>query len=180
MTKAGMVNISDIAREAALEAIKIYKQQEKERTKRTRLHNTGLLLENYIGFLDHYEKIKFKASDIQEDLDQIESDIVELDDIIIQSIKRSKIRTKIMISQIETAMAMVQAKMKAKGEEEKCNVIRHMYMDRSKKDIRFNQRVKLVADELHCSESSVRRWNSEMLNELSVLLFGVDGLRLDV
>ncbi len=180
MAKSGMINVNEIAREAALEAIKIYKQQEKEKVRKTRLHNTGLLLENYLGFVDHYEKIKYRASDIQEELDEVELDMVKMDDIIIQSIKRSKIRTKIMINQIETTMAMIQAKMAAKGEEEKSKVVKLLYMDRSKRNIKFNQRVKIIAEEIHCSESSVRRWNSEMLNEFSVILFGVDGLRLDV
>ncbi len=180
MAKRGMYNVNDIAREAALEAIKIYKQQEKEKVRKTRLHNTGLLLENYLDFVAHYEQIKYKASDIQESLYIDEREMVDMDDVIIQSIKRSKIRTKIMISQIETAMAMVQSKMAAKGEEEKIKVIKLLYMDREKQNFKFNQRVQLIAEEIHCSESSVRRWNTEMLNEFAVLLFGVDGLRLDV
>lgn len=177
--KPGYMSINEVAKEAALEAFKIYKQQEKANMKKTRLHNTGLLLNHYIDFLDHYEQIKYKASDIQDDLSP-DIDKIELDDIMIYSIKRSKIRTMIMIRQIETAVALLKVKMKDKNQMEKYHVIEKLYMDRSKSKLEFNPRVNLVADELHCSDSSVRRWNSEMLNELSISLFGVDGLRLEL
>lgn len=178
--RSGYVNTRELAKEAALEALRQFRKEERQKVKKTRLHNTGLLMDHYIEFIDYYEKIKYRASDIEDDLDPIEAEMVSQDDIIIYSIKRSKIRTKIMINQIESAVSMVEAQMKAKGEEEKYKVIQMLYMDRDKKDIKFNQRVKLVADEIKCSESSVRRWNTEMLNELSEKLFGVDGLRLEL
>lgn len=178
--KSGYINSIELAKETAIEALKLYKKQERENIKKNKLHNTGLLLDHYFDFVDHYEKIKYKASDIIDELDPVEVDMVSQDDIIIYSIKRSKIRTKIMINQIETAVKMVQAQMKAKNEIEKYNVFVKLYMDRDKKDLRFNQRVKSVAEESNCGESSVRRWSSEILNELSIKIFGVDGLRLEI
>jgi Zn-dependent metalloprotease len=85
-----------------------------------------------------------------------------------------------MIRQIESAMELLKKDMKNKNETEKAAVIEKLYMDRSKKEYKYNQRVKVVAEELNCSESSVRRWANEMLTELSVKLFGVDGLRLEL
>jgi hypothetical protein len=110
----------------------------------------------------------------------VEGGIISQDHIIIYSIKGSKIRTKIMINQIDTAVKMVEAQMKAKNEIEKYNVFVKLYMDWQKNDIRFNQRVKVTPDENNCGESSVRRWSCEILNELSIKLFGVDGLRLEI
>jgi hypothetical protein len=187
--KSGYFNANDIAREAAKEAIKLYKQQERNDIKKNRLHNTGLLLNHYIDFLDHYELIKYKSSDIinefVDDLGLSDLGMNEQDEVYIYSIKRSKIRTKIMISQIEAAVCIVRADMKERNEIEKIKAFELLYMDRSKKNIKFNQKVKLVAEQMTaigmpCSDSSVRRWADEILNEVSVKLFGVDGLRLDI
>ena len=173
-------NTKESVREIAFEVLKLYKQEEKNNVKKARFRNTGLLLNHYIDFVDHYENIKYKASDIQNELDLIESKMIEIDDIYIQSIKRSKIRTKIIVHHIEAAIDMLKSKMKNKNEPEKYDIIERLYMDRNIIDMKFNARIKFVSDSCNCSESSARRWNSEMLNELSVLLFGVDGLRLEL
>ena len=49
--KNGMVNFSEIAKEAALEAIKIYRKQEKEKQRKSSLHNIGLLMSHYLDFI---------------------------------------------------------------------------------------------------------------------------------
>jgi len=55
-----------------------------------------------------------------------------------------------------------------------------LYFKKELKDLKFNSRVSKVAELLNCSESSVRRWNNEVLKKLSVMLFGVDGMRIDL
>ena len=70
--------------------------------------------------------------------------------------------------------------MKCKKEPEKYHVFEALYLDRRTKEMKFNIRIKLVAEAMFISESSARRWNTEMLNKLAVKLFGVDGLRLDI
>ena len=37
-----------------------------------------------------------------------------------------------------------------------------------------------IAEKLNCGVITVRRWVNEMINELSILLFGIDGLKLDM
>ncbi len=178
--KSGFLNAKELAKEAALEAIKTFKQQEKDQVKKRRLHNTGLLLENYLDFLDYYNSIKYKAEDIQDSLDPVEFDVVYIDDIFIDSIKRSKVRTMIIIKQIETAVEKIQEEMTVCNEVEKYNAVNYLYFKKELKDLKFNSRVSKVAELLNCSESSVRRWNNEVLKKLSVMLFGVDGMRIDL
>ena len=183
--RSGMVNANEIAKSAALEALKIYKKEEKDKTRKAAFHNTGLLLENFLGFIEHYENIRYKASDIQDELDPIEYDMVANDDIIIYSIKRSKIRTKVMIRHIETAVKLLEIEMAKKGEVDKITVFRKLYMDPAKKDYKYNKRVEIVEQEMSnmgkpCSQSTIRRWANDILEKLSVKLFGVDGLKLDI
>lgn len=178
--KSGYLNAQDIATTAALEALRQFRKEEKQNVKKNRLHNTGLLMDHYLEFIDYYEKIKYKGSDIVDELEFDEQEMISQDDVIIYSIKRSKIRTKILICQIEAAVEMTENQMKAKNEAEKFEVVRLLYMDKELKDNKFNQRIQMIAERIKCGESTVRRWNNEMLNELSEKLFGVDGLRLDI
>ncbi|ABO51121.1 hypothetical protein Dred_2611 [Desulforamulus reducens MI-1] len=168
------VDIQAIARAAAKEALKEHKEEERQRVKRIRYQNTEMLLKNYLNLMDHYENAKDRASDIM-DLDDL-----DLDEVIVKAIKRSRTRTVIMITLIETCLEILKLRMSAKGQTEKYEVINSLYLDKARRDIQFGELVKTVAEELHCSEPSVRRWKNEMVNELSILIFGVDGLRLDI
>lgn len=168
------INTHEIARTAAREALREFKEEERQRVKRTRYQNTELLLKNYLSLLDHYENSKDKASDIM-DLDDL-----DMDEVIVKAIKRSRIRTAIMITQIETCLEILKLRMSAKGQPEKYQVIESLYLDKARRHIPFGELVKTVAEEVHCGEATVRRWKNEMITELSVLIFGVDGLKLDI
>lgn len=172
--KKSALDINELAKAAALEALKLQKAEERRLIKRNRLHNTELLLKNYLSLLDHYENAKDKASDIM-DLDDL-----DMDEVIVTAIKRSRTRTAVMINQIETCLDILKLRMSAQGLPEKYEVVYCLYLDRARRDIGRAELVKTIAQELHCTERSVYRWKNEMVAELSILLFGVDGLRLDL
>lgn len=178
--KGNMVNVDEHAKAVALEAVRLFRQEEKEKAKKSSLHNIGLLMDHYLELVDHYENIKYRATDISDELDLDALEEVAQDDIIIHSIKRSKIRTQIIISQVSTAVRMLETEMKAKEELDKFNAFQMLYLDKEIKDLKFTARVRAVAESIHCGDNTVRRWNTEMLNKLAIKLFGVDGLRLDV
>ena len=164
----------DIAKAAAVEALKLLRDEERLRVRRTRYHNTELLLKNYLSLLDHYDNAKDRSSDI------VELEDLDVDEVIIQAIKRSRVRTMVMIAQIETCLEILRLRQVSKNQPEKYEVIWCLYLDGARRDIQFGELVKVVAEELHCNERSVYRWKNEMIAELSILLFGVDGLRLDL
>ncbi|HBV97765.1 MAG: hypothetical protein JL50_03015 [Peptococcaceae bacterium BICA1-7] len=177
MRKKNTAKTYDIAKAAAAEALKEFKDEERQQIRRTRYHNTELLLKKYLSLLDHYENAKDKVSDIisVEDLEEL-----DVDDVIIKAIKRSRVRTLIMITQIDTCLNILRLKQASKGQPEKYEVIYCLYLDRARRDIAWGELIEAVAHELNCSTDSVRRWKNEMVRELSILLFGVDGLRLDI
>lgn len=176
MIKKNTSKSYDIAKAAAMEALKLQKDEERKQIKRNRYHNTELLLKNYLSLQDHYENAKANDFDIVKlyDLD------ADNDEIIIRSIKRSKIRTQIMLSQIDTYLEILKLRQDSKGQPEKYEVIYCLYIDKARRELQFGELVKVVAEELHCSPDSVYRWKKEMVTELSILLFGIDGLRLDL
>ncbi|MBC2721826.1 hypothetical protein [Desulfosporosinus sp.] len=176
--KNGTVNVHEIAKAAAIEALKLQKKDELERIWKSRFHNTELLLKNYLSLIEHFELSQDKAS--EEDLVAFDFDGDDADDIIIRSIRRSRIRTLVMVFHIEACLGRLRTKMADKGQLEKYVVIEKLYLDPVKSVIPLTERKQIIAAEVHCGDTSVWKWRNEMINELSVLLFGVDGLRLDI
>jgi hypothetical protein len=178
MSKGGKaVNIQEIATAAAKEALRLQRKEERDRIRKNRYHNTELLLQNYLRLVDHRDNSKDKASDIfgPEELEEM-----GVDDIVVRSIMRSRARTKVMINQIETCMDMLKTRMESQGQGKKYEVLYCLYMDPARRDLEWGQRIQAVAEELYCSSDSVRRWKNEMVKILSVWLFGVDGLKLEL
>ena len=175
--KPGTVNIHEIARAAAIEALKLQRNEERMRIRKNRFHNTELLLKHYLGLVEHFEIAQDKAS--EDDMEAYNFEETDMEDIIIKSIRRSRIRTLIMVVQIEACLGKLRTKMIDKGQPEKYAVIDKLYLDPVKSLIPLTERKQIVAAEIHCGETSVWKWRNEMINELSVLLFGVDGLRLE-
>ena len=175
--KTGTVNIQEIAKAAAIEALKLQKNEERERIRKNRFHNTELLLKNYLGLVEHFKNSIEKASDIM-DVD----DLVDIgaDDIIIQSIRRSRARSIVMISQLETCLEILRIRMASKIQDEKYEVIKLLYLNPELINKPWADRIQIVTTKIQCSEASVHRWKNDMISELSVLLFGVDGLKLEV
>jgi len=176
--RLGTVNVQEIATAAAIEALKLQKKDELERIKKNRFHNTELLLKNYLNLIEHFELSQDKAS--VEDLEAFDFDGADVDDIIIRSIRRSRIRTLVMVLQIEACLGRLRGKMADKGQLEKYVVIEKLYLDPVKSSMPLTERKQIIAAEVHCGETSVWKWRNEMINELSVLLFGVDGIRLEI
>ena len=174
MGKKNTANTYDIAKAAAVEALKLQKDEERQYVKKNRYHNTELLLRNYLSLMEHYENAKDKASDI------MALDDLDIDEVIIKAIKRSRVRTMIMINQIDTCLEILRFRQASKGQSEKYEVIHFLYLDKARRDIQFGELVKVVAEELQYNERSIYRWKNEMVAELSILLFGVDGLKLDL
>lgn len=172
--KQGTAKTYDLAKAAALEALKDFKEEERQRNKRTRYHNTELLLKNYLNLMDHYENAKERASDI------FKLEDLEVDEVIISAIKRSRMRTLAILAHVEYCLETLKVRMTNKGQSEKYEVIFRLYLDKARRDIERGELIRIIAQELNSSEPSVRRWKNEMVRELSILLFGVDGLRLDI
>ena len=175
--KFGAFNVQEIATAAAIEALKLQKNEERMRKRKNRFHNTELLLKHYLGLVEHFENSQDTASE-----DVIEAFSIEdmaNEDVTILAIRRSRIRTIVMIKQMEASLERLQERMIAKGQPEKYEVIRKLYLEPSKSLIQWSDRLQIVAAEIHCGESSVRRWRNEMIDEFSILLFGVDALQLE-
>lgn len=157
-------------------------KQKYERAKRKRdrrLRNTDLLLRNYDNLITHIEyavedekKLEEDTEELLEDIDneiEIESED-EYEGIYIGAIKRTKTRTRIIVNHIEAALEFY--KQKSKNDEvsrRRYNVIYKYYCEKKK--------IPQIAEELRLSEKTIGRDKKRAVEELSVLFFGIDGVK---
>lgn len=162
--------INKAANKAATKAIKEFKEKDIENKRNNILHNTRLLLKRYNELIDNVQNSIDNISQLEyEILDTVN---LEESELYIASIKKSKTKTLIMIAHIDKALEILKENQIKKGTVEKYEVLVKFYLD----GIKYND----LVDEYNSGVNTPRRWMNEMINELGVLLFGIDGLRLDV
>jgi DNA-directed RNA polymerase specialized sigma subunit len=155
---------------------RISKEKEEKRKSRydRRLRNTDLLLKNYNKFVAHcntaiYTSKQLKQANAVDLLDEVED---QDDEVYVQSIMRTKERTFIIVNHIKRIISYYKFITRSEPENErKFNVIVGLYVNKKT----FCE----LGKELYCSTKTVERDRKEAIEELSVLIFGVDGLKLE-
>ncbi len=146
-------------KELAKEVIKELAKQQKDK----RLHNTRLLMKNYNSLKNHLENVNEDIKDFE-----IEVEMGSKDSIWIMSIARSKIRTAKMVGYVESAMKLIKDKFEKNLEAEKFRAFEMYYIDK-----KTNEEIQ---EELNCGKNSPKRWSDLIIEELNVLLWGIDAL----
>lgn len=158
-----------ITREAIEAYVKFDKEQRKARHDR-RLRNIKLLLRNYRSFVRHTEDIKLEIEDLEE---EIELSFLESEEFAIESIRRSKERTLIMVRYIQKMIKVYEIVSQEEGEEGKRQFrVIHDYFIGSKK-----MTVKEIAECQNVNPRTVYRDIDKAAETLSVLMFGVDAIK---
>lgn len=160
-------NIEEIIEKTCLTVIDKYKEKEKKSFRKDKFRKTRLLMENYKRFTKHYEKAIDNVKAVGDIIDVSDLDEEEL---YIQSIRRSKTRTLIMVAHIDWALEELKKSLIKKGQSEKFLVIEEVYL--SDNPCSFEE----IAQQLSCNERTVRRWKNDMIYDLSILIFGVEAI----
>lgn len=161
--------------ETALEEIRRHNEETAKNKYDRRLRNTDLLLKNYTNFVEHcenavYTKQQLDDFNIIDLMDELE-DYGE--DIYIETISKSKVRTAIIIKHIETIFNFYEFQANKSNDEalkRRQKVIEAIYVDKKKQHD--------VAEELYISTKTVKRDKALAIKEISSLMFGVDGMRM--
>ena len=156
----------ELINKAVKAAIKEYSKEQKAERKRKALHNTKLLLKNYNKIKSSVDEAISEANQ----LDQYATGFDEKEDIYIASIRRSKLKSLIVITHIDHAMAIVQDEYTKKGTPEKYDAFVDCFM--------YDTTYEDAAVMYFSSKTSISRWINEVTYELSIQLFGVDGINL--
>lgn len=144
--------IDETIRKAAKEAIKEYENEKA-------LNNTKMLF-------TYYNDLKLYLNNAECTEKMVKSDLA--DEAYIEDLKKSNIRTLIIVLHMDKAMEALENKEKQLNTMEKFNAFYFKYI----KKHTYEQ----IADDLNCGIVTARRWVNEMLKELSVYMFGVEGL----
>ena len=160
--------LEEVARLAAKEAVKEHEKQT-QRNKRTKIfQNTKKLMENYNRICQSVEEGVAELSDMdnREELEEFTEE-----DIFINSILKSKLRSVVMIGHIDKCLKLLEAEECRKNTHEKYLAFKYLYLD--------GMTYENIAEIYGYGERTARRWITELTGILSVYLFGADALMLD-
>ncbi len=163
--------INELTVEEIIEkAIKKYDSKQKNKFKQKSFRNTKLLMENYNDFKKH---INYSIADINDVQGIVDLDLKEnqCDELFILSIKQSKAKTLIMTSHIEKALEMLEEEQVKEGTIERYRALEMYYIN--------SKSYETIAEELNTGKNTPSRWIKQMLDRLGILLFGVDGIRIE-
>lgn len=182
MTETIKTKMEEIASLAAKEAIKELRAEERKAKKKRAFQNTNLLLEHYCDLKVFCDNAVYQVDLLTENGEEnmIYKIIEEVngEEVSVRSIRRSREITLIMLSHVDTALDLLKVKCEKADTLDKYTVIDMLHLDPGLQNIEWAERLGTVCLELDRSESTVRRWRSEMVNQLGIYLFGLDGLKL--
>lgn len=173
--------------EGIQKGLKQYDNMQKNKTKfryDKRLRNTRLLLKNYRSFVEHCDNAKYLVENpIKKEIEkdnlkvQLFDDFYNLQDdaYIVASILKSKEKTRIILDHINLCLDFFQEKaIKTNNQEmiRRYNVISDLYINET--PMTYEE----IAEIEHISQKTVNRDRKKAIEELSVLIFGIDGLDL--
>ena len=162
----------------ALIEIEKEKEEKKKHKADMRFRNTELLLHNYNNFVEHVEKSIYTAAQLSKEelFDELDLDMdEEISKTQINSILKSKNKTSIILKHIDTFLDYYKYKCESSGREDverRYKVVELLYLDENKKT------QEEVAEILRCSDRTIRNTKKLAIKELSILFFGIDGLKI--
>lgn len=142
--------------------IREYEKEKEEARKNKIYHNTYLLMKKYNILKSHIE-------DMKEDIDiELEMHDLEAGDVWILSVAKSKVKSIKMVGYIDNALEIVENNFKQKGLYREFLAFKKFFLQEKSNE--------QIMEELNCGKNSPKKWSDNVLNELSVLLWGYEAL----
>ena len=157
-----------LARSAALEAVREYDKSQKKNKRVKVFQNAKKLMENYNRICQSVQEGVSELSDV-DNSDELEEFTEE--DIFINSILKSKLRSIVMIAHIDKCLKLLEEEEIRKETPEKYLAFKYFYLDGDTQED--------IAERLDNTDRTIRRWISELTDILSVYLFGADAIMLE-
>lgn len=145
----------------------------------TRIKNTRLLLKNYRNFVKACKQATFTEKDletatVEEVLDKLFCQ--SYDEItVVQSILASKKRTEIILTHIKRIIDFYLYESDHSNNDEKkrkAHVLNDLYVVG-----KYKPKINDMSEKYHISERQIRRDANSAIEEIAVLMFGIDGIR---
>lgn len=145
-------------------------------------HNTEELLKNYRLLKDHVDYAVCSGHDVRtavEKIDEMKNEFYEnydeeflqkYPDLFIETILKSRVRTALMVAHVDVMLAKLRKETEENGKQWQWQMFENVRIK--------GQSYEIVAEDIPCAASSVYRHVKIMTLQLSVMLWGMDGLRL--
>lgn len=178
-TTIGAAAGAEVGAAAAVKAIEREQTNYRKQRLDRKLHNTKLLLKNYRTLEAHYQNAVFdvdsaeeNSSDFSEIISRMNSSVYD-DDLYIESIKQSCLRTKIIMAHVNNMLDIYKAACKGSGKPENkrhWRVLSMMYLDPDP------MTVEEIAEAEGIGERTVYKDIDVCVNDLTALFFGIGGI----
>ena len=162
-----------------IEQLKNEERLKEKITYDTRIKNTRLLLKNYRKFVKACKQATFTEKDletatVEEVLDKLFCQ--SCDEItVVQSILASKKRTEIILTHIKRIIDFYLYESDHSNNDEKrrkAHILNELYVIG-----KYKPKINDMSEKYHISERQIRRDANSAIEEIAVLMFGIDGIR---
>lgn len=154
-----------LIQKAARAAVAEFKKQEDKEKKQNKYHNTFTLMKCYRDAAFHIENAVSDGTQLA-----LAGMTDEQQRTYLESVRRSRFKTLIMTAHIDKAVEEIERRRKAAGREIEYTAFEMYFMQ----GMDYAQ----IAEELDTGKNTPRRWVTAIINELSVLLWGIDEERI--
>lgn len=158
-------DFEEMIQKAARAAVAEYKKQEERDKKKDKYHNTFTLMKCYRDAVFHIENAISDGTQLE-----LKGMTDEQQRTYLESIRRTRFKTLIMTEHIDKAVEEIERRRKAAGREVEYRAFELYFMQ----GMDYAQ----IAEELDTGKNTPRRWVTAIINELSVLLWGIDEERV--
>lgn len=153
-------DIEVVSRIAAEKALSNFKKEQKQKERKAILHNTEVLLKQYLELKYFYENCDHEGI-----VDDIET--------VVGSLRKDKATTKLLFNHVNKCLKRAKDK-----DKNKFKVIEVLYLDPRYEKLILDDKINKAMQECIISQTTAYRWRSDMIAILSTMFFGADGLRI--
>lgn len=171
ITEKQLKLITEVASREAVKAHQEYMEKNERVKHDRRLRNVKLLLKNYRSFKKHCENVEL---DIERINARIAFVTIDSDEFKLESIRRSKEKTLVMVKYTEKMMEVYKVISENSDDQDELRryqTVNSLYFTPDKKTVKEVSKCQNVA------ERTVYRDIEKACEDLAVLLFGIDGVR---
>lgn len=154
-------DFEELIQKAAKAAVAEFKKQEEKEKKRDKYHNTFTLMKCYRDAVFHIENAISDGTQLE-----LCGMTDEQQHTYLESVRRSRFKTLIMTAHIDKAVEEIERRRKAAGREVEYKAFELYFMQ--------GMDYSAIAEKLDTGKNTPRRWVTSIINELSVLLWGID------
>lgn len=153
--------VEQLIQKAAKAAVAEYKRQEEKERKRDKYHNTFTLMKCYRDAVFHIENAISDGEQLE-----LNGMTDEQKRTYLESVRRSRFKTLIMTAHIDKAVEEIERRREEAGRGIEYKAFEMYFMQ--------GMDYAAIAEELDTGKNTPRRWVTAIINELSVLLWGID------